>query len=282
MISDYIRQPGSRKVIIAHGHIFKNAGSTFDWALKNNFGSCFYDHRDDKDMIHGKAKYLARFLKKNKNIIAISSHHLCMPLPKIANTKIIPAFIFRHPIERIRSVYLFERKQTERTPGSIHAKKYNFKQYVEWRMQPDINATIKDFQVRFITGTSKPQHLINKKNVAKAKQVLIDYSLVGIVDRYDESMVVFEDYLKKYFPMINLAYIRQNVSQANLDMSVEEKKNKVLAELGNLADRVLANNEADLALYQFANNLLDEHRKRISNFFDKLADFRSRCAALHV
>ncbi len=269
-------------MVIAHGHMFKNAGSTFDWALKNNFGRCFYDHRDDKDMIRGKARYLASFLSKNKNIIAISSHHLCMPLPKIANTKIIPVFIFRHPIERIRSVYLFERKQTEKTPGSIHAKKYNFKQYVEWRMQPDVNATIKDFQVRFIVNIRRPQHIVNTKDLTKAEQILTDSPLVGIVDRYDESMVVFEDYLRKYFPMINLAYIKQNVNQANAAMSVKEKKNKVLAELDDLADMVIANNEADLAIYQFANNLLDEHSKRINNFSDKLADFKSRCAALHV
>jgi len=269
-------------MVIAHGHMFKNAGSTFDWALKNNFGKCFYDHRDDKDMIRGKARYLASFLRKNKNIFAISSHHLCMPLPKIANTKIIPVFIFRHPIERIRSVYLFERKQTEKTPGSIHAKKYNFKQYVEWRMQPDVNATIKDFQVRFIVNIRRPQYIVNTKDLTKAEQTLTDSTLVGIVDRYDESMVVFEDYLRKYFPMINLAYIKQNVNQANAAMSVKEKKNKVLAELGDLADMVRANNEADLAIYQFANNLLDEHSKRINNFSDKLADFKSRCAALHV
>ena len=33
--------------IILHGHIFKNAGTTFDWSLQKNFGKNFLDHRKD-------------------------------------------------------------------------------------------------------------------------------------------------------------------------------------------------------------------------------------------
>ena len=38
------------KQVILHGHIFKNAGTTLDWALKRSFGKAFVDHRRDDQM----------------------------------------------------------------------------------------------------------------------------------------------------------------------------------------------------------------------------------------
>ncbi len=111
------------RIIIAHGHIFKNAGTTFDYSLERNFGKRFVDHRDDAPMRKKGSKYLKNYLKENKHLQAISSHHMCYPFPNLPETKIIPAYFFRHPIERIRSVYNFERKQKSGTPGAINAKK---------------------------------------------------------------------------------------------------------------------------------------------------------------
>ena len=53
--------------VIIHNHLFKNAGSSFDWVLQKNFGDDFVDHREDQEMIEG-AKYLGPFLQKHKNI----------------------------------------------------------------------------------------------------------------------------------------------------------------------------------------------------------------------
>ena len=36
-----------RRKVIIHKHLFKNAGTTFDWSLHKNFGNDFCDHRDD-------------------------------------------------------------------------------------------------------------------------------------------------------------------------------------------------------------------------------------------
>ena len=36
--------------------------------------------------------------------------------------------------------------------------------------------------------------------------------ILGIVDRFDESLVIAEQMLKPYFPDIDISYIQQNVS----------------------------------------------------------------------
>ena len=41
----------TKKDVIVHIHIFKNAGSSFDSSLRENFGKNFVDHRDDADIV---------------------------------------------------------------------------------------------------------------------------------------------------------------------------------------------------------------------------------------
>jgi len=109
------------RTFIAHGHIFKNAGATFDWALGRNFGEGFCDHRDDERMRLEGAPYLVQYLQDNPHIDAISFHHVCVT-SGIEGIDIVPVYMLRHPIERIVSVYNFERKQASSTPGAIAAK----------------------------------------------------------------------------------------------------------------------------------------------------------------
>lgn len=38
----------NKRMVIIHRHLFKNAGTTFDAILENNFGRIFCDHRYDE------------------------------------------------------------------------------------------------------------------------------------------------------------------------------------------------------------------------------------------
>jgi len=60
--------------ILIHTHIFKNAGSSYDGALRNFFGEAFVDYRDDQDIVRGKMDYLLEYLDTHPDIQAFSSH----------------------------------------------------------------------------------------------------------------------------------------------------------------------------------------------------------------
>ncbi|MDH3871112.1 MAG: hypothetical protein OEU44_02745 [Gammaproteobacteria bacterium] len=269
------------RVVLAHGHIFKNAGSTFDWSLGRNFGECFVDHREDDLMRKGGAQYLEECLVGNPGIRAISSHHMCYPFPEIDDIKIIPTYFIRHPIDRIRSVYNFERRQKASTPGAKAAKEYSFQEYVEWRMKPDVGRTIRDYQATYLSGRFRRRnHLpVTVGLLMKAIQNIRHTYCVGVVDRYDESMVCFENELKQYFPEIDLSYIRQNATDNN-SMGLDEAVSDALETLGTLARQMLGNNAADLFLYRMANELLDEKIEGIVGFDERLLEFRERCQSL--
>jgi len=98
------------RIVIAHAHIFKNAGTTIDWILQRNFGKKFLDDRNDQ-LIRSDTEYVAKLLSKNKKLKAFSSHSLPLPVNQIEGIDLQVMCMLRHPLLRVRSVYDFERKQ---------------------------------------------------------------------------------------------------------------------------------------------------------------------------
>ncbi len=275
--------PKPRQIIV-HGHIFKNAGTSFDWSLKRSFGEGFIDHRDREDKYQRAPAYLAGFLDATPGLKAIASHHLYrwMPLPQRKRVNLIPCFLLRHPIERVQSVYNFERRQESDTPGAVAAKKMNFKDFIAWRMCHLGGGAVMNYQIRYCSGRRKKGLAIADELIPETADYLSSVALTGIVDRYDESMVYMEERLREFFPKIDLAYTRQNVgSQAKASASTEEKVDAIYEELGSVARDLEENNKADLALYSLANKSLDSHIAQIPDFEHKLEEFRNRSKKLN-
>lgn len=273
---------GMRNIII-HNHLFKNAGSTFDWALANNFGDSFLDHRDDAAMVRG-ADYLGPFLAEHPELKAISSHHLKFPLPDLANCRFFPVVFMRHPLDRVGSVYAFERKQDSDSLGARMAKKMSFNEYVQWRMRPDVPITIRNFQTArcldvpdaiktFITRELREEDYIN------AREQLEKIQLVGVVDLYDESMVLFEHVLKPFFPRIDLSYVKQNITKGR-KKSMADRVRAIFCDLDlEVINTMLVKNHFDMRLYLEGRELVETRIGEMEDFREKLIHFRNRCNA---
>lgn len=148
-------------------------------------------------------------------------------------------------------------------------------------MQDNVAATIRNCHTVFLSGDGPNSTKIDEK-FESAKHNLYDVHLVGIVDRYDESMVVFEEYLRKYFPSIDLSYVRKNVTDTVTGVSMEEKADKLLLDLDEeLRHLVLEKNAYDIEIYKLASDLLDEKINRINDFDVKLQKFQQRCQELN-
>jgi len=252
-----------RKVII-HRHIFKNAGTTFDYILQNNFGDAFCDHRDDLPMRRGGLDYLMGFLERNQNIRALSSHHIWFNPPGHTGIELIPVVFLRHPIERIRSVYYFEQQQQSDTPGAIMAKKSDFKGYVAWYMQEEVPGTIRDFQTRFLIGV-RPKIAITNQLFNFAIKTLESYTFFGIVDLFDESIGFLEKEFRQMGFNLNMSYIPQNVFQSFRETDYESRATDVLKELDEMAEIVCEKNYYDILLYRYARNKLINSIRHMNN-----------------
>lgn len=265
------------KPVLLHAHLFKNAGTTLDWSLERSFGDSFCDHRDDGDM-RGNPGYLANFLKENPHLQALSSHWLPFPLPDVAGQRLIPLVILRDPIERILSVYEFERRQDVDHPGTRKARGGDLQSYVSWRLEKGTGPVVRNYQVRMLSGMYPGNG--DDAQFDRAVALLDDLPAIGMVDRYRESAVMFEQALKQEFPDLDLAFRRQNVRDSSDQRSSDERRAAVEDELGPLLQPVREANSLDIALYELACRRFETQWQGLKASDALLEELDTRCMKL--
>jgi len=245
--------------VIVHNHLFKNAGTTIDWVLEKNFGAKFVDHRDNEEMKGGTA-YLERFFRENPQVRALASHHLALPLPGMNGVRFFLLTMYRHPLERVTSVYNFERQQAQAdTLGARFAREHSLREYVLWRMLQDVPPTIRNYHVFCcLPGAVQWNRPFTEDDLERAKRFVDATPLVGVVERFDESVALFEHTLRPHFPGISLAYKPQNVRQSRQE-TTEQRLDRLKAEAGQEAFEALEQgNRLDMKLYAYVEALFQK------------------------
>ena len=108
------------------------------------------------------------------------------------------------------------------------AKKLSFLEYVKWSLHERKSRTLRNMNTMYVSGV---RGVSSNYELEHAYTNLRNTPFVGIVDRFDESMVVFEDELKRNFPNIDLSYIAQNVNQKE-QKTLSEKQDEIKKLLG--------------------------------------------------
>jgi hypothetical protein len=263
--------------VLLHAHLFKNAGTTFDWSLKRHFGDRFCDHRDDVQM-RGNSAYLKRFLEENNELQALSSHWLPLPPPSIEDRRLLPVLFLRDPIERIASVYEFERRQELDHPGTLKARESSFQDYVRWRLEERTGPVIRNYQVRMLSGAYPGDG--SEQQFERALALLDALPVVGLVECYRQSIVLIERALTGEFPGLDLSFRPQNVRDASDQRSHRERRASVESRLGPLREAVIAANQYDLRLYAAVKERFQRAWHTLEHAGDWLSDLDQRCALL--
>lgn len=267
--------------ILLHFHIFKNAGSTIEWLLEKNFPkkNLSIDGKNPGEII--QMDKICSILKKKNSIKTVSSHQIRYPIPRNTEFNFIPILFLRHPIDRAFSIYYFKRKETDDSIGSVKARSMNLTEFIEWNLDFKGYMPMKNFQVLFLSDKVTKEE-VDEKDLAIAINRMKTSSIIGIVDRMDESLVIAESFLKQEFPEINLAYVKQNVSKERKGTIMERLKQSE-EELGtDLMERLEECNKLDMKLYHSTNEEINKRKREIQDFERKLLDFKKRCADLKI
>ncbi|TXS91338.1 hypothetical protein FV139_16540 [Parahaliea maris] len=268
--------------VLLHGHIFKNAGTTLDWALQRSFGPRFLYHQEEVEMRNRGEKRLAEVIFSAPDLTALSSHHMPIPTFRLANFCFHSLYLLRHPLRRAISVYSFERRQDVQTRGAKAAKRMGLQDYLRWRLEPDVPNTVRNYQTAYLAGCHR--QFLDAGEMAslfgEAQTALGKLSLVGLVERFDDSMVLFETLLRPWFPDIDLAYVTQNRSQVSGEAGTLGEFSSPVEEMGKLAPAMVDANAYDLALYQLVSDKLDHAINGITGFEEKLRKFQERCMSV--
>jgi hypothetical protein len=191
------------RFVVVHYHIFKNAGSTIDYMLQNNFGENWMTF--DKGLPAGKIlpQEMAGFIMENPMLQAVSSHQAMLPLPETPDTEVFPIVCFRHPLDRARSVYDFERKQGRNlgpvSKGADHAMRLSFADYLRWRFDSGKNGVVHNYQTIWLLHEKRyGNHVITEKDFAKACTQLKSLKYFGLVEEFQHSVNLLADGLMQH------------------------------------------------------------------------------------
>ena len=261
------------QALIIHYHIFKNAGTSVDFALSKSFGDKWttFEGKDACDVL--TSAQVARFIDENPDLKAISSHLARPPLPTPACRAI--AFL-RHPLLRMRSVYNFVRKD-----GSQHghemANRYSFADYLRWAFDEGRDSggvVIRNYQVVHLSQASfRSGNILTADailaDLEEAKGLIASWGTIGIVELYSQSCRVFELALKNSFPEFRFHIAWHNKTSGS-DKTIDQDLDIMRDELGSdLFDTSRLTNDLDLALYHWATDrirLPSAHLSRRSGY----------------
>lgn len=269
--------------ILLHNHIFKNAGTTIDWSLRRSFENGFIDHRDDTAIMKGGMPYVDRLVRSAESLRAISSHH--MPFsPAYAASDLCywHLFMLRDPLDRALSVYDYERRQpASQSDGARMAKSLSTREFFRWYLR-DFSSppTLRSHYVRQLTDDWQPDKVMDEHDLDVAiRNSAAAHVLIGLVERFDECMVLFELALRADFPEIDLSYMMQN-QRRRQGINAHQQ---LLETLGpDLFDELQANLTLDARLYKFVEERVNEQIAAIIDFESHLRDFRERCTTLRL
>jgi hypothetical protein len=245
----------SPRKIILHAHIFKNAGTSVDNILRHNYAKQFIDHRDSDDLAQGKQQYLNDFFSQNPQISAFASHHLPLPLQASAEYDYYIIMMLRHPIIRASSAYRFERRQLINNRSANAAKRYCFADYVRWHMDRGSHMFLNYF-IRYCTSAIQPP-ITDELRLKYALEASEHFSVLGIVERFSESMTVLQQKLATQGLDLQVISSKKNVTDKSSD-GIEGKLARIQKQLGEpLYAAMFEQNKQDLLFYEHAVNRLN-------------------------
>ncbi len=260
--SSVTNQCPAQNMIVAHYHLFKNAGTSVDVILEQNFGSAWSKIEFPKINQQSNSHLVQNWLEQ-QNISAFSSHTALFPLPSLDNTLVLPIVFLRHPLIRLWSVYNFERKHRQVLNASIKlAQSKDFAGYLNYQLDQPLNRSCRNFQTyRFSWLNSQP----NKTELERALNGLDWLPIVGIVVEFDLSMELYRQAIAKYYPLFQFQSVHKNITSER-NLSQDEKLDLIRTNLDhNTYQRLLDANQDDLQLYSAAQNKLNLLSSKLNN-----------------
>ena len=263
-----------RKPILLHYHIFKNAGSTIESILAENFAARFRRFDASGAFVILTETDLREWLGTFPSVQALSSHNLVPPKPNLAGFEFYDLVLLRHPLDRLMSMYNFYRRlRDERDPLSGAAGKLDPAGFFCFLIEKYPHL-VNNAQVNYLNGGKK---IPREPDLQRALGVLRRFSVFGVTEQFDICMVSAEESLRPHFGALDFSYSPQNVA---LDRAPElaRRLDNIRQRCGvNLYNRLVKLNKLDLELVEMAGQEAHHRFEHLPDCQERLVEFRNRC-----
>lgn len=228
-------------------HIPKTGGTTLNAIFRNQYDkNQFYDHLFPVDNM--RKKYTELNQEAKNNIKAVSGHY-SYGIHEFFSKPFTYFTMLRNPVDRVISQYFFLKSTPTIYP---EVKDMTFTEFINWA------PTAKNGQTKQVSG------LFENPSVEKAKENLRTFKVVGITERFDETLF----FMKKAFGWSDIKYTNLNITKKRpLKSEVSQKVISLIEE----------HNQLDFELYRYAqelfekqiNSLNKESKLELANYLKK-------------
>jgi hypothetical protein len=261
--------------VLLHYHIFKNAGTTFERVLDENYGDGHIKFDGPFSFSVIIQDQLSTIIQRHPNAMACSSHQIHLPAPPAMQFRPIPVVFIRNPLLRIRSVFLFSKQRGEKAFEKLTRSDplAGFEEWVLEKLSGDQNLLqISNVQTSML-GRS---YNLPPKRAEREGRFHFDLQLainnlsvvpcLGRVEYFDVDVASFSETLARFgLPFVYEKRKAENVSSPDYQDSVEEQ---LRAMEGSLSPETWQKlhwlNHQDLALYEITHEMVE---KRLANGF---------------
>jgi hypothetical protein len=272
-----IRLPVSpTRFVIVHYHIFKNGGSTIASILEREFRNAFATVHGPDDVSVLDHTQLAGFVSEHAAVQAISSHHIRYPKPLLPNTVIFDWCFLRHPLDRLQSVYSYFQRIDSPDPLCRLARQEHSRVFFK-RLIENAPHLVSNVQVTFLANGGAFTRPVDSSDVNNAAEVFSRMAIPGLIEKFDESLVAAEYFLKPAFPRLKLDYSPQNVSRPPVKSSADRQEWLRHSWGSDLYATLVQLNQGDLELCLRAEAEITRRLSLVPAAEQRLADFQSRC-----
>ncbi len=199
------------RFVLLHYHFFKNAGSTIEEILEHSFFEN-YARLDTADFDGAVSQgELIAFLRRHPRMKAVSSHQFRYPFPQEPGFLFFDLCFLRDPLDRLRSMYdYFREKPVPGEPASKLAREQPLGGFIA-ELVKHHTYRVSNVQVNLLAN-GIVNDLPAEADLARAREVMLRTSFLGVVDRFEESLIAGQYFLRPVFPNLALAQEPANIS----------------------------------------------------------------------
>jgi hypothetical protein len=215
----------SLRFVVVHYHILKNAGSTVEEFLGRSFeGRYLRFEAEGSNSVIGPAELLAE-VEAHPEVLAVSSHHTRYPLPEKRGILFFDLCFLRDPLDRARSIYDYYRlRPAPGEPVSDLANRSAIGDFMEG-LVGEHALQVRDVQVNLIAQAGNSDEPV-PADLELAWERMRESSFLGVVDRFNESLVAGQYFLNAVFPTLQCAVPAVNASKG-FEGTVESRTAKL-------------------------------------------------------
>jgi hypothetical protein len=246
---------------VIFNHIPKTAGLTLNSIIEKQYlDKRIFSTLDWKGGRREAIKYFKSLPESERMKYCLITGHSSLELFNYLRSPVV-LVMFRNPVERVISLYSYVKRRPRHEFHTI-TNHYSLLECYEKNIQNEWKELSNGMSTSMAGLINKIRIDLIDENIDKlerTKYFLQKFCLVGLVEKFDESLVLFSEHLNW---KNNLYYYKKNVSQGKID------QNEKLKEI------ILKYNKEDFDLYKFVenhflnlvNNQNSKYQQRVKSF----------------